>query len=400
MSLVALKNNMATSSAYNVFVGAETGLFKAINTTDGTWQNLNAVAEANRAREITSLCWGNDDHSSVCAGLRDNNILSFDVTGASIKEEGCFQDTTGHLKYIAKLGRHFITGYSNGIVKLWRGSEEDDAVIKIESGDNLWSLAQNRTESHIIATGGKENPLRLWDLNNSNTAVFTAKNVKNDWLNLRVPVWVTRITFMGDKRLVITGTGHHQVRVYDPGSSQRRPVIDMNFTEHPITGLSVYPGMERQVIAGNTMGEMGLLDLRKGKMIHLFKGFAGGITDIQCHSSVALVASCGVDRYVRIHNIKTKALVHKFYLKSRLNCLLLTDDWPVDIDNTLVTDSLDQIRPSSMDSKNTDEDEDVWKTFDVVNSEPRSKTDGKKRKKNIEFTEGKNLSKLQKIIKY
>ena len=47
-----------------------------------------------------------------------------------------------------------------------------------------------------IATAGKENRLQLWDLSRPDVVpVFSAKNVKHDKLELRVPVWVTDICF-------------------------------------------------------------------------------------------------------------------------------------------------------------------------------------------------------------
>lgn len=53
-----------------------------------------------------------------------------------------------------------------------------------------------------------------------------------------------------------------QVRVYDP-SCQRRPVLEAEFGEVPLTALSVPPG-ENSVVVGNTHGQLATLDLRKG----------------------------------------------------------------------------------------------------------------------------------------
>ena len=319
---------MATTCAYNVFVGAETGLLKGIQTAERSWQNLNAIEGASRSREITSLCWGCVDKTELCAGLRDNCVLTYDASGASAREDGPFFGGSGHIKSIAKFEERFLTGFSDGLVAVWPGDGDEEAAVKISTGGNLWAMAQNATEHNTVATGGKENPLKLWDLHKPDAPVFLSKNVRNDWLNLRVPVWVTRIQFLKDNRRVVTGTGHNQVRVYDPKASQRRPVIDFNFMSYPITGLSVCSHRDDQVIVGNTIGDMGLLDLRKRQTVQLYKGFSGGITDIQCHSSEPVVVSCGIDRYIRVHDIESKALLVRFYLKSRLNCLLLSDEWP------------------------------------------------------------------------
>ncbi|XP_051901082.1 WD repeat-containing protein 74 [Pristis pectinata] len=126
---------------------------------------------------------------------------------------------------------------------------------------------------------------------------------------------------------LVTCTGHSQVRVYDP-SAQRRPVLEMTFGEYPLTALSLTADAN-SVVVGNTHGHLAVLDLRKGRLLRCLKGQAGSVRSIQCHPSLPLVASCGLDRFLRIHNVADKKLQFKVYLKSRLNCLLFTsqENW-------------------------------------------------------------------------
>ncbi|KAK7110824.1 WD repeat-containing protein 74-like [Littorina saxatilis] len=392
---------MAATCAYNVFVGAETGLLKGLQTAERSWQNLNSVADTNRSREITCLCWGEDDKAELCAGLRDNCVLTFDASGTSAKESGPFFGASGHMKCVAKFEERFLSGFSEGMVALWSGDGDEEDAVKIQTGDNLWAMAQCASERSLIATGGKENPLKLWDLNKPDTPVFVSKNVKNDWLNLRVPVWVSRIQFLSDNRRVVTGTGHNQVRVYDPKSSQRRPVIDFNFLTYPVTGLSVCPLRDDQVIVGNTYGDMGLLDLRKQRTVQLYKGFAGGITDIQCHSTAPVVVSCGIDRYVRVHDIESKALLDKFYLKSRLNCLLLSDEWPLKEEEqnsktkrNFKSQSVKEAKDDSGVENDQGADDVIWDSLETVETKTVTKTAQKR--KAVEKHAERNIAKQPK----
>ena len=48
-----------------------------------------------------------------------------------------------------------------------------------------------------------------------------------------------------------------------------------------------------------------------GKMVQQYKGFAGSIRSIQCSPAGPVVASCGLDRYLRIHDVNTKQLLQK-----------------------------------------------------------------------------------------
>lgn len=56
----------------------------------------------------------------------------------------------------------------------------------------------------------------------------------------------------------------HQVRVYDPSTSQKRPVLEAQFGDYPLTALSLSAN-QNTVVVGNTHGELATLDLRKGE---------------------------------------------------------------------------------------------------------------------------------------
>ncbi|XP_032735173.1 WD repeat-containing protein 74 isoform X3 [Lontra canadensis] len=190
-------------------------------------------------------------------------------------------------------------------------------------------MRQDPAHPHVVATGGKENALKVWDLQGSEEPVFRAKNVRNDWLDLRVPIWDQDIQFLPESQKLVTCTGYHQVRVYDPASPQRRPVLEATYGEYPLTAMTLTPGAN-SVIVGNTHGQLAEIDLRQGRLLGCLKGLAGSVRGLQCHPSKPLLASCGLDRVLRVHRIRNpRGLEHKVYLKSQLNCLLLSgrDNW-------------------------------------------------------------------------
>ncbi|XP_062454850.1 WD repeat-containing protein 74 isoform X2 [Rhea pennata] len=189
-------------------------------------------------------------------------------------------------------------------------------------------MRQDPSRPQRVATGGRENSLKIWDLQRPQEPLFRAKNVRNDWLNLRVPIWDRDLQFLPGSDKIVTCTAHHQVRLYDPSSPQRRPVLETSFGEHPLTALSLTPGAN-SVVVGSTHGDLAVIDLRQGQLLRCLKGVAGGVRGLQCHPSRPLVASCGLDRFLRIHQLRDKRPQHKVYLKSRLNCLLLSShqDW-------------------------------------------------------------------------
>jgi ribosome biogenesis protein NSA1 len=93
------------------------------------------------------------------------------------------------------------------------------------------------------------------------------------------------------------------------------------------------------LIVGNTIGEMEMIDLRassdknsKANSLKKYKSFQGTIKSMQIFNNH--VATCGLDRFLRVHNVETSQLVSKVYLKSRLNCLLFSKHQPIKQNST------------------------------------------------------------------
>lgn len=67
------------------------------------------------------------------------------------------------------------------------------------------------TSEVLVATGGKENDLKIWDVNSTNVEpLFKAKNVADNWMQLREAIWIMSIDFIAENRVAI-GTAYHQV---------------------------------------------------------------------------------------------------------------------------------------------------------------------------------------------
>ena len=126
-----------------------------------------------------------------------------------------------------------------------------------------------------------------------------------------MPVWISAIQFFnGSTNEVVVGTGNHTVRVYDV-RVKRRPVLDFEYHEHPITALSLTRD-NKTVVVGNSASYMAELDLKMaGKVVGGFKGNTGGIRDIHCHPTQPYVISCGLDRFLKIYDLSTRRIEKK-----------------------------------------------------------------------------------------
>ena len=66
----------------------------------------------------------------------------------------------------------------------------------------------------------------VWDLE-TRKQLWAARNVPNDYLDLRVPVWIKAACFFpDDPQKIATATAYQELRIYDLRVKGRRPVHD------------------------------------------------------------------------------------------------------------------------------------------------------------------------------
>lgn len=107
---------------------------------------------------------------------------------------------------------------------------------------------------NIFATGGDERQLCVWDISKPQTTapnsdenqlkiitpIWQAKNVPNDYLDMRVPIWITDIQWLSVESYsqLATSTAYHSIRAYD--LKQRKPILNHESCgDHPIRSLCV-----------------------------------------------------------------------------------------------------------------------------------------------------------------
>ncbi|KAM6307748.1 LOW QUALITY PROTEIN: WD repeat-containing protein 74 [Podargus strigoides] len=302
----------------HVWVGAETGVLKGVDVRQRR-VNYGGGSALGRGGGVCALCW-DPAESELLLGCRDRSVKFFSPGEGKFRQWRLCPGGEGPFCGLAAHGSSVITCVESGRVAAWRDDGTEDVT---GGGGGLCRMRQDPVPQRL-ATAGKENALKIWDLQRPHEPLFRAKNVRNDWLDLRVPIWDRDLQFLPSSK-VVTCTAHSQVRVYDP-SSRRRPVMEATFGEAPLTALALVP--DNSVAVGSARGDLAVIDLRQGRVLKCLKGGAGSVRGLQCHPSLPLLASCGLDRFLRIHHLGDKRLCHKVYLKSQLSCLLLSSqDW-------------------------------------------------------------------------
>ncbi|XP_076366249.1 WD repeat domain 74 lethal (2) k09848 [Tachypleus tridentatus] len=375
------------SERFDMFIGCETGYFKGVNTIKKKSCNLNKLDSLRKEDEIVFTCWNNEEETEVCLGLRRQSVKIFSVDRLCFIDEVDISGGRGPPRGLAKSGGNLVTCVESGLVSVWNVNHTKTAEFEV--GNNICRMRQSPFKPSILATGGKENHLKLWDVQNPEKPVFVAKNVRPDFLDLRVPVWVLDIQFLPGTEKVVVGTGTHAIHIYDPLTPQRRPVLTVEFDEYPVTALAV-PHSANNVVAGNTRGRMALIDLRKKSLAHVYRGVAGSIRCITCHQLKPIVASCGLDRFVRVHDLNSHYLQLKMYLKSRLNCLLMKTDDNIFEDSKNNSSDTDEMSDEDFDQ----ESDSLWLNMENVGDEENNKQESHV-KHALPYGEEKNLKRLR-----
>lgn len=189
-----------------------------------------------------------------------------------------------------------------------------------------------------LAAGGRENDLKLWDLNTTQ-CTWKAKNIPNDFLDLRQPVWISSLRSLEPEGVtgsdsggttahqIIAGTAYRQVRLYDT-RAQKRPTHSVNADEHGITTMAVAPNT-KEVVVADTAGLVRVLDLRKMEWGRRFYGPAGSVRGLAFHPSLPILACVGLDRMARVYDYHSREQKFQLYLKQRLNAVLFDGEGEV-----------------------------------------------------------------------
>ncbi|XP_070826917.1 WD repeat-containing protein 74 [Chaetodon trifascialis] len=359
-----------TSRLCSVWLGSETGILKGVSLSRKQAFNFCNTSHLSRDQEVRALCWGDPAESELLVGSVDGTVKTFSTEkGAFTETRRCGDPVEGCFTGLAVLsGSALVTCVECGTLRVWR-EDSSEAVTELNAGKNVCRMRQSPLHRHKVATGGKENGLKIWDLERPEKPLFTAKNLRDDWLDLRRPHWVRDMAFIPDSDKVVTCTGYHQVHVFDPSSPQRRPVLEVEYGEYPLTALSL-PAAGNAVVVGNTHGQIAMLDLRKGLVRGCVKGLVGGVRGLQCHPSQPVVASCGLDRFLRIHSLEDRKLQHKVYLKSRLNCILFASR---DLEGG--GEAAGQGEPQEVKEEEEGGDDELWDTMEQVEESSKRKTE-------------------------
>ncbi|BDA43611.1 probable WD repeat-containing protein 74 at C-terminar half [Coccomyxa sp. Obi] len=182
---------------------------------------------------------------------------------------------------------------------------------------NVSSMEVSKDES-CMAVGCQGTELNIWDVK-TQQQTFLAKSAKPNRIGLVDPPWCSAVAFLpgSDNSKVLVGTGKSKLRLYDIKHG-RRPVLDLTFGQSRITSLAAEPDGNRVWVA-NAAGQIEVLDLQAGQMAGAAKGATGSVRCLALHPTEPLLASVGLDRFLRVHSTVNRKQLCAVYLKQKLN---------------------------------------------------------------------------------
>ena len=250
---------------------------KAQYVLDWSTKDVKALYEMDKAET------NNYFTSSILKTYNDNNLLLSCDTKAIITSHNINSDYTFSNKQTFSVNPNPNQLFSSNAIKIMNSSYNNP--------DNIYVLYQN-------------NPFVMYNATTQKIE-FKAKNVPNDELNLRVPMfdtWAEESKI--NPRNVYISTGYGDIRVYDKKASPK-PVMNVNVTKNKINKI-VLAKDENCLIMCDSKGYCSMLDIRKKFVpVKNFRGNSGSVQDIEDVKELNTVVVGGYDRYVRWYDYKS-----------------------------------------------------------------------------------------------
>jgi WD40 repeat protein len=251
-------------------------------------------------------------------------------------------------------GGSIISISSDGVASIYsleagRGEACNDRVpVQLSSwsisGGDVYATAFDR-DADVLAVGCKGSELKLYDTKGRSKRggasdisgmspklepLFIAKGGARNKVGLSDLPWNSAVTFYPNTEgmKIWVGTGYHKVRLYDRAAG-KKPQLEIAFPmgESRITALAPEGDGNRCWVA-DAQGRIEAYDVRAGRFVGSLKGVTGSVRSLALHPTHPLIASVGLDRFLRLHNTgRGGKSLEKFYLKTELNCAAWLPFW-------------------------------------------------------------------------
>ncbi|XP_018320207.1 WD repeat-containing protein 74 [Agrilus planipennis] len=374
---------MNIQDQYFIVVGTVRGVLGSTNCKKGQAIKYELNTDDN-VSEITALHWGRTENE-IIIGYKEGTLKLYNCQLNKYTKTVDILKGKGAVVGVAPLGRDIIVGRYNGIINIWSKTDNHSIPLNLQEGSTLECMTLNESRINVVGTGGNKNDFKLWDIE-TKQCIFKAKSLAHDNLNLPIPTSIRSICyFPTNEKLSACATKEGYVLLYDE-RAQRRPVL--KFIE-PKASYTVIANTfkDRQCLVGTTKGYLQLIDLKlPTRCLKTFKSFTGSVTDIAYDPGKSIVATTSLDRFLRIHDLETKELLHKEYLKQSLTKLILRPKIKEEADeniNTLIVNENNEENVTENVEDVDEEYEDIFRNMETITENVKRKNTEKIKKKKL-----------------
>jgi len=214
----------------------------------------------------------------------------------------------------------------------WKSGAAEDALSfqlkDVREGGVLCARASKDGKRLLYGGKGQGNDVKIVDVEQEGKLVWKAKPPPVNWLNYRAPPWVKCARFKehgganenNGSCVFAVGTGEKKVRLYDTRAN-KRATMEVEYGEAAVNSVAFSSVDEHRMFAADSRGKCCAIDLRTSKVCGAIRGNSGSVREIEAHPTLDLVATVGLDRYVRVYNGSTRKCLGAAYAKQNLTCV-------------------------------------------------------------------------------
>ncbi|EDO17554.1 hypothetical protein Kpol_534p34 [Vanderwaltozyma polyspora DSM 70294] len=303
----------------------------------------------------------------------------------------------------------YILASKSGLIHIIKHNSKKSKLEKINSFEvkapldfaQLYDL-EGKMDKYILGYGGEENLVKLIEINKNFTdlkQIWEAKNVKNDRLDMKVPIWPVSLKFLepykGEKlekdkinyqfttvsrysHLGKYRTQHGRKPLeYKDLLPNREPLTQLEVISEKVTPIGnaqtsefsditfITTDTKKDVLKFNHDGRL-LLKYGKGDIL-------GSPTFITISKGKYLLQG-GLDRYLRVFDINTNERIAKIYVGAKINYITLLDDDEIELPE--VAKEKEKMKEKSKKRElefEEDNDDQLWNDLDSIKHHKKSK---------------------------
>ncbi len=282
-----------------------------------------------KGADVVSLAFGRS-RSELIVAKKNGSVLVLVDYVAAVTVSGFTADVAGaEMVETGDNEQSLLCVDVNGKGYLLRQEEVGDVDVSTRAVSLQLSKPVERIAVHrsLVAVGGNDNRLRIWDLR-TGEKVFEARNPPDDWLCLKVPMWISGLAFSSaeDVTRVAIATRHRDVQLFDTAPKyDRRPVWRVTVGADPLNCV-VFSKDNAKLFCGSATGFVYVLNAEDGSLLgRMAPSCAGSVRDIACVGNELLLA-VGLDRFLYGYKQAARTMPHKVYAKQRLCRVLVLQE--------------------------------------------------------------------------